>query len=35
MTQQIATISGIIGFLICIAVALILTLGFSSKKRDA
>ena len=35
MTQQIATIAGFIGFLICIATALILALGSSSKKRDA
>lgn len=36
MTHQIATIVGIIGFLICIATALVLALGSrSKKKRDA
>jgi hypothetical protein len=35
MTQQIAIASGIIGFLLCIATALILTLGSRSKQHDA
>jgi hypothetical protein len=35
MTQQIAIAAGIIGFLICIATALILALCSSSKEHDA
>jgi hypothetical protein len=35
MIQQIATIGGFIGFLICMATALVLALGSRSKKRDA
>ena len=35
MTQQLAMAGSIIGFLICIAAALILALGFNSKKPKA
>lgn len=35
MTQQMATLAGIAGFLICIAAALILAFSSSSKKPDA
>lgn len=34
MNQQIATIAGVIGFVICIATALILALRSRSRKRD-
>lgn len=35
MTQQIATVAGIVGLLICIATALILAFSSGSKKPDA
>lgn len=35
MTQSIATIAIIVGFLICIGAALILCLGFNSTEPDA
>jgi hypothetical protein len=34
VTQHIADIAGIVGFLICIATALILAVRSTSKKRD-
>lgn len=35
MTQQIAMVASVVGFLICIAAALILALGSKSKKPSS
>jgi hypothetical protein len=35
MTQHIAAIAGVIGFLICITTALVLALRSGSRKRDS
>jgi hypothetical protein len=35
MAQRLATVAGVIGFLICLATAFVLALGFSSKEPNA